>query len=48
VEHGCEWSMDVSGRVVSGDQVYVDLDTIYDSICTINFVCENLYLQEKL
>ena len=31
--------MDVSGRVVSGDQVYVDLDTIYDSIC----ICKRNY-----
>ncbi len=38
----------MTGRVVSGDHVYVDFDTIYDSICTINFVCENLYLREKL
>ena len=37
----------MSGRDVSGDQVYVDLDTIYDSICPINFVCKNLYLREN-
>ncbi len=48
MEQGCEWGRDVSGRDVSGDQVYVDLDTIYDSICPINFVCKNLYLREKL